>query len=246
MAGDVRREDRARRACGAERALRELAVLAPGEEGAPVLELVDVAGRLTAQDLDRVLVADVVGALDGVERVRSRANPPPAFPSAALIPPSAAPEWLRVGMELRDHADVGAGVVCLDRRPHAGAAGTDDEDVVRCFHVDGRYRKSCRSRARSCPVRGTPRVARSRARSALAHARSRMRPGRVPRLPDRGSLPRHAGSLSRIHRGPSAQSSRSAPATSVRLVATRRLLVPFRSRIGPRLGIGGMKLHARV
>ena len=41
-------------------------------------------------------------------------------------------------MELRDDADVGAGVVRLDRRAHAGAAGADDEDVVRCFHGDGR------------------------------------------------------------------------------------------------------------
>ena len=34
-----------------------------------MLELVDVAGRLVAEDLDRVLVAEVVGALDRVERV---------------------------------------------------------------------------------------------------------------------------------------------------------------------------------
>ena len=34
-----------------------------------MLELVDVAGRLAAEDLDRVLVAEVVGALDRVERV---------------------------------------------------------------------------------------------------------------------------------------------------------------------------------
>ena len=39
------------------------------EDGAPVLELVDVARRLVAEDLDRVLVAEVVGALDRVERV---------------------------------------------------------------------------------------------------------------------------------------------------------------------------------
>ena len=43
VAGDVGGEDRARRAGGAERPLRELAVLAPREERAPVLELVDVA-----------------------------------------------------------------------------------------------------------------------------------------------------------------------------------------------------------
>jgi len=33
----------------------------------PSFELVDVAGRLAREDLDRVLVAEVVGAFDGVE-----------------------------------------------------------------------------------------------------------------------------------------------------------------------------------
>ena len=48
VAGDVGREDRARRAGGAERPLRELAVLGAREDRAPVLELVDVARRLAA------------------------------------------------------------------------------------------------------------------------------------------------------------------------------------------------------
>src|SRR2546427_297051 len=51
VAGDVGREDRAGRACGAERPLRELPVLLPREERAPVLELDDVAGRLACEDL---------------------------------------------------------------------------------------------------------------------------------------------------------------------------------------------------
>ena len=46
-----------------------LPVVGAREDRAPVLELVDVAGRLVAEDLDRVLVAEVVGALDRVERV---------------------------------------------------------------------------------------------------------------------------------------------------------------------------------
>ena len=74
VARDVGGVDRARRAGGAERPLRELAVLAPREERAPVLELVDVAGRLAREDLDRVLVADVVGALDRVVGVDLRAS----------------------------------------------------------------------------------------------------------------------------------------------------------------------------
>ena len=41
-------------------------------------------------------------------------------------------------VELRDHADVGAGIVGLDRGAHAGAAGADDQDVVGRFHGGGR------------------------------------------------------------------------------------------------------------
>ena len=72
VTGDVGRIRGARRARGAERPLRDAAVLGAREDGAPVLELVDVAGRLVAEDLDRVLVAEVVGALDGVEGVDLR------------------------------------------------------------------------------------------------------------------------------------------------------------------------------
>ena len=109
----------------------------PREERAPVLELVDVARRLLREDLDRVLVADVVGALDGVEGV--------ALPGVlGRVPERGVDAALgRAGMapgrvELRDDADVGACVVSLDRRAHPGTAGADDEDVVRCFHSGGR------------------------------------------------------------------------------------------------------------
>jgi hypothetical protein len=37
-------------------------------------------------------------------------------------------------VNLRDERDVGARVVRLDRGPHTGAAGTDDQDVVLRFH----------------------------------------------------------------------------------------------------------------
>ena len=69
VAGDVGRVGRTRLAGGAERPLRDAAVRRAREDGAPVLQLVDVVGRLVAEDLDRVLVAEVVGALDGVEGV---------------------------------------------------------------------------------------------------------------------------------------------------------------------------------
>ena len=137
VAGDVRGVDGARRAGGAERPLRELAVLAAREERAPVLELVDVAGRLAAEDLDRVLVADVVGALDGVEGVDLRrvlGGVPERRVDAALGRAGVAAGRV----ELRDHADVRAGIVGLDRGAHAGAAGADDQDVVRRFHGGGR------------------------------------------------------------------------------------------------------------
>ena len=60
-----------------------------------------------------------------------------ALPSAALMPPSAAPEWLRVGCSFEIDRDVGAGVVSLDRGAHPCAAGADDQDVVGRFHDSG-------------------------------------------------------------------------------------------------------------
>ena len=57
-----------------------------------------------------------------------------AFPSAALIPPSAAPEWLRTGWIFEIDRDVGADVECLDRGAHPCAARADDDDVVLRVH----------------------------------------------------------------------------------------------------------------
>ncbi len=51
------------------------------------------------------------------------------------MPPSAAPEWLRVGWSFEIDADARAGVVGLDRSAHAGATGTDDEHVVLRLHA---------------------------------------------------------------------------------------------------------------
>jgi hypothetical protein len=41
-------------------------------------------------------------------------------------------------VQLRDDGDIGTGVVRLDGCTHAGAAGTDDQDVVARFHGEGR------------------------------------------------------------------------------------------------------------
>ena len=94
-------------------------------------------GASLREDLDRVLVADVVGALDGVEGVALRrvlGGVAERGVDAAL-----GRAGMAAGrMELRDDADVGARVVGLDRRAHTCAAGADDEHVVRCFHVHGR------------------------------------------------------------------------------------------------------------
>ena len=100
-------------------------------------------GASRREDLDRVLVAEVVGALDRVEGVRLGrvlGRVPERRVDAALGRAGVAAGRV----ELRDHADVGACVVGLDGRAHAGAAGADDQDVVRRFHVEGRYRSDSR------------------------------------------------------------------------------------------------------
>jgi len=42
-------------------------------------------------------------------------------------------------VDLRDHGNVRAGVEGLDRRAHARAAGSHDDDIVNRVHRDGRY-----------------------------------------------------------------------------------------------------------
>ncbi len=136
--GDVGRVDGARRAGRAERSLVEPTVGVAREHAAPVLELVDVAGRLGREDLDRVLVAQVVGALDRVERVLLGAV------LGRVAERSVDATLCRAGvtarrMQLRDHGDLRAPVVRLDGGTHAGAPGADDEDVVGRLHGNGNY-----------------------------------------------------------------------------------------------------------
>ena len=129
VAGDVGRVHGAGRAGGAERPLREPAVLVAREDRPPVLELVDVARRLAREDLDRVLVAEVVRALDRVigvdlgivlRRVAER-RVDAAFGRAGVAARR---------VELGDDADVRAGIVSRDRRAHSCAARAHDQDVV--------------------------------------------------------------------------------------------------------------------
>ncbi len=106
--------------------------------GAPVLELVDVARRFVAEDLDRVLVAEVVRALDGVERVLlgvvvrrvAKSGVDPTLGSAGVA---------AHGVDLGDDGHVGAHVERLDRGAHTRAAATHDQHVVLRVHDFGRY-----------------------------------------------------------------------------------------------------------
>ncbi len=99
-----------------------------------MLELVDVAGRLVREDLDRILVPEVVGPLHGVESVRLRTvrrsvperRVDPALGRAGVTPR---------GVQLRDDANVRARVKGLDGGAHTGAAGSDDDDVVLGLHA---------------------------------------------------------------------------------------------------------------
>jgi hypothetical protein len=98
-----------------------------------VLELVDVGRRFVAEDLDRVLVAEVVGTLDRVERVQFRVvlgGVTERGVDAALGRPGVTARRVK----LRDKRDIGACVMRLDRGAHARASRADHEHVVLRVH----------------------------------------------------------------------------------------------------------------
>jgi len=131
QAGDVRRVTRAGEAGTAERALRDLAGgLMPAEDGTPVLQLDDLAGRLLAEDRDGVLVADVVRPLDGVERVVFGivlGLVAEGGVDAALRRTGVAPDRVDLG----DERHIGTGLFGGDCRPHAGKASAHHHDIMR-------------------------------------------------------------------------------------------------------------------
>ena len=99
-----------------------------------MLELVDVPRRLVAEHLDRVLVAEVVGALDGVEGVLLGVVLG-GVPERGVDPALGRAGVAADGMDLGEERHVGAGVERLDGRAHARAAGADYKDVVLGLHL---------------------------------------------------------------------------------------------------------------
>ena len=127
LAGDVGDVVGAGRGGAAEGAGAELALLVAVEGDAEVLEVEDLLRRLAAHDLDRVLVAEVVGALDRVECVR--------LPGVARVERrvDAALRGVGVrahGVDLADDPHRDALLGCREGGPLPGEAGADHEYVV--------------------------------------------------------------------------------------------------------------------
>ena len=112
----------------AERPLVDRAVGVAVERHPEVLELVDDLRRHLAHVFDRVLVAEPVGALDRVVHVPE----PAVLGHVAQSGADAAlrGDGVRAGREhLRQNGDRQARFGQLQRRPHPGAAGPDDDRV---------------------------------------------------------------------------------------------------------------------
>src|SRR3954447_6525791 len=127
LAGDVGHVVGAGRGGAAEGARSELALLVAVEGHAEVLEIQDLLGRGLAHDLDRVLVAEVVGALHGVEGVR--------LPGVLRAESGIDAALRRVGVRAH-RVDLGedshgCALLCgRQGRALAGEAGPDYEDVM--------------------------------------------------------------------------------------------------------------------
>ena len=124
----------------AERALEDATVGGPVEDGAPQLELADAIRRLDGVELGhprvvQELAADHRVAEVDLPRVRRgdvgerRRDPALGHHGVGLAQ-----------QRLADETDVGAGILGRDRGSQTGAAGTDDEDVVR---ADVRLDRRC-------------------------------------------------------------------------------------------------------
>ncbi len=131
----------------AERALGDLAVRSPAEREPHVLQLVDGVYRLPAHDLHRVLVGQVIGALDRVEHVpfplvlfqvaQGRADPPLGGPGVGTG-----------RIQLGENGDLGTASPSgglsptgLQGRHQAGAARPHDDAVEGVDHQEPFVRK---------------------------------------------------------------------------------------------------------
>jgi len=127
LAGDVGDVGRALDRGAAERAQVELAVVVAVEGDPDVLEVHDLVGRLGAHDLDRVLVAEEVRALDGVVGVRAPVvGDRDGGVDAAGRGDGVRADRMHLGEDRHRHAGVGG----RDGRALAGEPRSDDEDVV--------------------------------------------------------------------------------------------------------------------
>ena len=136
LAGDVGDVVGAGGGGAAEGAGAELAFLVAVEGDAEVLEVEDLLRRLAGHDFDRVLVAEVVGALDRVEGVR--------LPGVAGVERGVDPALGGVGVradrvDLADDPDRYAFLGGGEGGALAGEAGTDYENVMG-WHERGCYR----------------------------------------------------------------------------------------------------------
>ncbi len=113
----------------AERALVDLAILAARKRQAPMLQFVDRGGCIAAHVFDRVLVAEPVGALDGVVHMPA----PVVRAHVAERGCDAALRRHRVRASREHLGDAGgpeAGFAAADDRAQSGAAGTDHDHVI--------------------------------------------------------------------------------------------------------------------
>jgi len=93
-----------------------------------MLEFEHDLGRHPAHEFDRVLVAEVIGSLDRVVHVPQ----PAVLPHVSKRGADAAlrRDGVRAGGKyFGQHGDLEAGLCQLQRRTHAGTAGTDDHSV---------------------------------------------------------------------------------------------------------------------
>jgi hypothetical protein len=176
LAGDVRDVGGPVERRAAERAQVELALLVAVEGHPDVVEVHDLAGRLAAHDLDRVLVAEEVRALDGVEGVRA----PVVGRIDRRVDAAGGGHGVRADrVDLAHDGHRRAGVGRGERRALAGQPRPDDEDVV-CRHLPWTLLKTWAGPASGgryslaiCTVVGPP----SAPASQRARARLRSAPG---------------------------------------------------------------------